>query len=230
MPIFNNEEYEEIIKRRPTLFLFVEGADGVGKTSYITKLADTLSNKGYKVKVSSIMAYTVESVDFKIKYTRGDYTPFQAALGMLHHTVTNLDLMYRNSYYYDVVLVDRSQASFYAYNLAFEENQTLLAPFENSLNADIYKANRFNTIYLICDPRVALKRISKTRALDSIETQGTSLQNKVTDRYKEFYAIYPKLEPSLLINTSSNSADQLVIDSLSKVERFIEYARNSTNT
>lgn len=192
------------------LVVFIEGADGVGKTTFIKTLTERLfSDKLYVVNTHLITLTDFGKVFYQ-DFTNSKYNDLTAALGMLSVTTASISKLNEMKSDYNIIIVDRSQASFFAYQLNSQEiKEALLTPYEKSLAVKFYNVSNYVTIYLECEANVAKNRMLTGRgSLDAIEARGISFQNDAKAAYEECFTKYPQLAPKLRIDTGVNNEKQ----------------------
>ena len=206
---------------KSALFVFIEGADGVGKSSIMNAILKNFVSSKLRISATHLIKHTRVGTAFYQEWISGTMTDLTAALAMLGSTVATLEDISKAKDNYDIVLVDRSQASFFAYQLNNEGIRKLLLPaFEETLEAGFYKECNFATIYLTCDSDIAKERMLKSRGtLDAIESKGPKYQEIVKQAYQECFNSYQYLMPSCVIDTGifdQETAGKLAIDFVNK--------------
>lgn len=209
---------------RYSLVLFIEGADGVGKSSFTEGLIKLLRKSFYLVNSTHIIKHTAAGAAFYKEWTAGKHTDLTAALCMLGVTMGTLADIKDRQQYSDVVIVDRSQASFFAYQLSRDGiRETMLPVFELSLDSEFYTKNNIATIYLECDAAVATQRMLSSRGtLDHIEDRGIEYQNVVKATYEECFKTYPVLRPELRLNTTTLTIEEVINQGFNFVNRKMD--------
>lgn len=202
----------EEMKEKTALIVFIEGADGVGKTTFTSGLIRQLALADKKVAATHIIKHTNSGNSFYNEWTKGKHNDLTAAACMLGVTASTIREMNESKYYHEIIIVDRSQASFYAFQLNKPNIRELFLPvFEQSLEADFYKDSNFMTIYLHCDPVIAQERMLASRGtLDYIESRGVEFQETVRQTYNECFTKYEILAPSLIIDTGVVDSERAV--------------------
>ena len=192
------------------LVVFIEGADGVGKTTFIKTLTERLFSDKLYVVNTHLIALTDFGKVFYQDFTNSKYNDLTAALGMLSVTTASISKLNEMKSDYNIIIVDRSQASFFAYQLNSQEiKEALLTSYEKSLAAKFYNVSNYVTIYLECEANVAKNRMLTGRgSLDAIEARGISFQNDAKAAYEECFTKYPQLAPKLRIDTGVNNEKQ----------------------
>ena len=206
---------------KSALFVFIEGSDGVGKSSILNAILRNFVSSKLRISATHLIKHTRVGTAFYQEWTTGAMTDLPAALAMLGSTVATLEDISKAKDNYDIVLVDRSQASFFAYQLSDKGIRKLLLPtFEKTLEADFYKECNFVTIYLTCDSDIAKERMLKSRgSLDAIESKGSNYQETVKQAYQECFKTYYYLLPNCIIDTGINdqeTAGKMAIDFVNK--------------
>lgn len=192
--------------KKTALYVFIEGADGVGKSSVTNALLKDLAAAQKEITATHVIKHTQPGMAFYNSWVNGTVTGLNAALNMLAVTAATLENIQQGREEYDIIVVDRSQASFFAYQLNNGNVRTLLEPaYEETLKADFYKNCNFTTIYLHCDSQIAIDRMKHSRsALDAIESLGPDYQDTVKKYYDECFALYESLRPGIKIDTGLN--------------------------
>ena len=206
---------------KSALFVFIEGADGVGKSSTMNAILKHYANSKLRISATHLIKHTRVGTAFHQDYTNGIISGLPAVLVMLGSTVATLDDISKAKDNYDIILIDRSQASFFAYQLNDTNNRKLLmSAFEETLSSEFYKECNFVTIYLTCDSDIAQERMLKSRGtLDAIESKGPKYQETVKQAYQECFNSYQYLKPSCVIDTGifdQETAGRLAIDFVNK--------------
>ena len=206
---------------KSALFVFIEGADGVGKSSTMNAILKHYANSKLRISATHLIKHTRVGTAFHQDYTNGNISGLPAVLVMLGSTVATLDDISKAKDNYDIILIDRSQASFFAYQLNDTNNRKLLmSAFEETLSSEFYKECNFTTIYLTCDTETAKERMLKSRgSLDVIESKGTDYQEYVKQSYQECFRSYQHLAPGCIIDTGisdQNTVGEIVIDFVNK--------------
>ena len=194
---------EKFNQDKKALFVFIEGADGVGKSTITNNIIKTLLDQNLAVAATHLVKHTRGGAAFYLDWTSGSISGLPAALVMLGVTVNTLEDIKQSEENYDVIIVDRSQASFFAYQFTDSINkENLLEAYNTTLKANFYKHCNFTTIYLECDSKVTAQRMVENRGqLDAIETKGSDYQDKVKGLYETCFYSYPQLSPGIRINT-----------------------------
>ena len=206
---------------KSALFVFIEGADGVGKSSTMNAILKHYANSKLRISATHLIKHTRVGTAFHQDYTNGNISGLPAVLVTLGSTVATLDDISKAKDNYDIILIDRSQASFFAYQLNDTNNRKLLmSAFEETLSSEFYKECNFTTIYLTCDTETAKERMLKSRgSLDVIESKGPKYQEIVKQTYQECFNSYQYLKPSCVIDTGifdQEAAGKLAIDFVNK--------------
>lgn len=207
--------------KKSALFVFIEGADGVGKSTIMNAILKNFVSSKLRISATHLIKHTRVGTAFYQEWTTGAMTDLPAALTMLGTTVATLEDISKAKDNYDIIVVDRSQASFFAYQLNDKGLRKLLLPaFEETLEAGFYKECNFATIYLTCDSEIAKERMLKSRgSLDAIETKGSDYQETVKQGYQECFETYYYLLPNCIIDTGINDqevAGKIAIDFINK--------------
>lgn len=197
-------------KTRNTIWIIVEGSDGVGKTTFIKNLYFFLT-KHFKVIERPINTVLDKRIDYD-KYLVDDFIKH---LNQFYRTVKNIELFNRevwnNKENIDFFILDRGQASFYAYNMSDKKIDYLFSNiYRESLNSIFYKTNNIINIYLDCDVDVAMDRIKKRSMLDDIESKGIDFQKIVKERYQECFKKYQCLRPHIVFNTNQSKEEYII--------------------
>lgn len=194
------------------LVVFIEGADGVGKSSITNGIIRALAGYGISVAATHLIKHTRTGSALHLDFTTGEITDLPAMISMLGVTTATLQDFCAKDYKEEVIIVDRSQASFYAYQMVEIENRILFRPlFIQTLTAEFYKKYNYITIYLECDSNVAIERIKSSRgALDAIESLGVEFQDRIKANYDHCFNMFEKLRPNIRINTEINDAPSAV--------------------
>lgn len=199
------------------LIVFVDGADGVGKSSVIDAIVKNLFSENLKITTTHLIKHTEVGESFYTNWINGEFSDFNAALIMLGVTCGTLENLEKISSRYDIILVDRSQASFFAYQISNSKNkECLLTAFKETLNNSFYSNCRYINVNMYCDPKVARERMLLSRnSLDAIESKGVEYQKKIIESYQECFNTFEKLSPDLTINTGEidkHEAGKIVTD------------------
>lgn len=182
-----------------------DGPDGCGKTSSIEALEKFLSTyhqgvseeRNLKVKIISILGESDDALAFRERLKEGKVKGISAALEVLVITTRMLweripELIEEG---YDVILVDRSRASFYAYQLAVFGNEILSPVFEQLLRLDSQTPHVIDYFYIKTSLDDAIKNITaraKQEGIKSISKEsidGFPIETKKLNHqaYDEFF-------------------------------------------
>lgn len=181
--------------KKPYL-LFVEGADGVGKSTLTLALKKSLADHGLKVSIDYIMQSTRAGESIRkvaIEEEVGDKLNFLGYCYSVFYALKRFAVL--PATYADVIVVDRNQASCYAQSIyaneaSLEIKEGMFRIF-GELEEEYHSSNKNEslTIYLEVDPLVALERIEKTRGkLDLFETRGAAYQTKIKKGYELYFS------------------------------------------
>ena len=136
--------------------IFVEGADGTGKTSCAKGIVEALKAKGKSAIYIPIMDGSAVGKDYRNDYLSGKTIPLTEALGMLYSvSKTLLDVIKPSLSLYDYVIVDRSLASFYTYQLLTNGYNWIADAFDEAVRV----LPRGTTLYLKVQATTALARL-----------------------------------------------------------------------
>ena len=190
-------------------FIFIEGADGTGKTTTSSYLDDILTNRLKKkvakafimqsTQVGTLLRKTAveEETSEELKFLAFSFGVFYGLEKLLSiHSET------------DFVIVDRSQASTYAQSIcasdAPEHIKTSMINLFTSLNTrfkEQYKGN-YLYVHLNASADKALARLYKTRGqFDVLEKRGVSYQEMIKRGYSVFYKQHTNKDEVLHLNT-----------------------------
>ncbi len=205
--------------------IFIEGADGVGKTTTSKKLLEKINQENnYNVNRSGIMEKTVAGTELRRINITEEISDELRFVSYCFGTFYGIDEIFADKMSH-VVIVDRSQASTYAQNICAPD---MSAPVKNaaitvfnSLNKEFEKkyAGRYFNFYLHADPQSALNRIHAERgALDVFERRGVGFQEKIR---RGFHSYYSGRDDVYKIDTLLSNPDA-VVDLIYQqlVERF----------
>lgn len=195
-----------------TNLIFVEGADGTGKTSCAKGIVAALIAKGKSAIYIPIIEGSSVGKDYRSDYVSGKTVPITEALGMLYSvSKTLLDVVAPALPLYDYVIVDRSLASFYTYQICTNDYEWMENPFtEVECNTP-----RGRTVYLTVDPEVALSRMQmRGLPLDVIEKKGVSYQRSIAANYHECFNNYKRLRPTVTIPTDNLLLSDVIAEAI----------------
>lgn len=196
--------------------IFIEGTDGTGKTSVANGIVEALKAKGLSAICIPIMEGSSVGKDYRSQYLTGKTIPVTEALGMLYSVATTLkDVVYPATKIYDVVIVDRSLASYCAYQLLTNNYTWMSEPFKQVLDG-LFAGE---TIYLKVSPEVGHQRmIAGRKVLDAIESKGPEYQIRVAAAYEKAFKMYPVLAPSLYIGVDTISIEEVIHSAIVDLE------------
>lgn len=213
---------------KKALIVFIEGADGVGKSTITNGLLKGLAQKDLDIAATHLIKHTRVGTAFYQDWTNGVVKGLTAATLMLGSTVATLEDIQNSVVSHDVIVIDRSQASFFAYQLSEHSLRRVLEPaFIETLKAKFYKECDFTTIYLECDPNIAMERMKQSRgSLDAIESLGTIFQEKIARTYQECFLRFPELYPQCTIDTGRTDVDQAIETAIDHVMALLKAKDN----
>lgn len=198
--------------------LFVEGCDGTGKSSVGKAIVDLYNQTGRKAVFLPIIEANPTGKDYRARYLGGELegTPTLETLGMLYSVNLTLKTVVEPAMKEnDLVVVDRSLASFYTYQIQTNKYTWMLEAFEEVLNSVV----RGKTLYLTLDPQKALDRILAKRGfLDAVESRGADYQLRIACAYEDCFRQYAILRPSLVMNTGDiGTPDQIALQAVQQL-------------
>lgn len=199
-----------------TNLIFVEGADGTGKTSCAKGIVAALISKGKSAIYIPIIEGSSVGKDYRSDYVSGKTVPITEALGMLYSvSKTLLDVVAPSQKLYDYVIVDRSLASFFTYQICTNGYEWMENPFYEVESS----TPRGRTVYLTVDPTKALERMmTRGVPLDVIEQRGAKYQRHIASSYQECFNYCKRLRPTVTIPTDSFTLEEVVVRALSGLE------------
>lgn len=185
-----------------------EGGDGSGKTGTGLAVKSWLESAGYKVARLPIIEGSEVGAIYRKAYTQTGLPVLLQGIGMLNAVLNTLHTELRRlREENDVVILDRTLASFAAYQLSAGEQHYLRAAFEEALKSDPIFTSYY-TVYLEVSPENAMKRLNARGNLDLIEQRGESWQRAVQAHYEIIFDKYEYLRPWLRVNTNDmNTSD-----------------------
>lgn len=177
--------------------LFIEGCDGTGKTSVGKAMVELYKQLGKRALWLPIIEGCYTGAEYRKQYLEGHLEgyPSLEALGMLYSVNTTLTKVVEPSLLdNDLIVVDRSLASFYTYQIQTNRYTWMLEAFEQVLSS----TPEGKTLYLTVDPQAALDRIlAKRGSLDTVEARGPEYQRRIAASYEECFRMCPLLAPDL---------------------------------
>lgn len=196
--------------------IFIEGTDGTGKTSVANGIVEALKAKGLSAIRIPIMEGSSVGKDYRSQYLTGKTIPVTEALGMLYSVATTLkDVIYPATKLYDVVVVDRSLASFFAYQIKTNGYGWIHAAFYEV----VHSLFAGETIYLQVSPEVGHQRmVAGRKVLDVVESKGLEYQRKVAEAYTKCFELNELLMPSLYIGVDTISIEEVIHSAIVDLE------------
>lgn len=183
----------KIINQKPFL-VFLDGADGVGKTTTCVELAKLIAADNFNVGITCVMRFTEIGALIREQAINGDnYNEYMNFLGFCYSTFHGVNTIYSKNEH-SIIVVDRSQASTFAQNICSssldEQIKTSMLSIFNALNKEFiekYKGHYVNYL-LELDPAQALNRIKKQRDhFDNFEKQGIEFQQKIRNNFRLYF-------------------------------------------
>jgi len=202
-------------------FIFIEGADGVGKSSTTTLLGEILTN-AWKKKVNKtlIMQFTEAGTLLRNIAIKDDTVSEELKfLSYCFSTFYGLDKLISGFDDKDFVIVDRSHASTFAQSICAanmeETTKSHAVKFFSVLNdkfKETYK-DRYLFVNLTVTPEVALERMQKSRGeLDLFEKRGPVYQEKIRQSYNTFFIYHIDKSNVITINTGEKPLVTVIDD------------------
>lgn len=177
----------------------VDGLDGCGKTSlaeYIAAETRKLNQvslfnlpRAPKVLVLHMFGHDEYSMRFRSNLAAGNYAFVQIALGALHHSSLNLHqnvpVLCKD---YDVIILDRGRASFYAYQIVAEKQQWIATAFDNLMDYERKNGLCPEYIYLRSSVKRSMKMIAKREGKQEYhDLQPIDFKERLYKGYEKFF-------------------------------------------
>ena len=210
-----------IANKKPYV-IFIEGADGVGKTTTSNLLLKNIKEKtnllAFKTTITAASNAGADIRQINITEHLSDELRF---VGYCFATFYGLKCIFEFEHENpaDVIIVDRSQASTFAQNICAATvpsmvKNNMVNIFRNLENEFRSKyQNRFSHVYLYMDPVKALDRIARNRqALDVLETRGVEYQRSIARGYESYYRNFDSKD--LLTFNMETVANEVVVNEI----------------
>ncbi len=176
------------------LFVTVEGTDGSGKTTQITKMREHLTSMGCEVLLTREPGGTRISENIRSIILDPEYTEMSDTAELLLYSAARAQLVeqvIRPAIEKNVtVICDRYVDSFYAYQ-GFGRG-IALDRLENVTNIAISGLMPDITFFLDLDPEIGLKRRMESTGSDRIENELMDFHRKVYGGYRELAKRFPE--------------------------------------
>lgn len=178
-----------------------DGIDGCGKTTACEAIKDKLENlhKEYllclnrpiSVMVMHFFGHSNCSIDFRAKVRAGNISDLQIALGSLYFSTNTLRVIAKLVNDVDVILIDRSRASFFAYQIHGCGLYQLSDAFDFVLEQDNQLGHTPDYFYL----RSSIERsneLIQARGIgkDYFDNKQKEFKQKIHSAYEEFFSSY----------------------------------------
>ena len=204
--IISQYQKEMILKNKKIIVL--EGIDGSGKTSQISKLKCTLKEKGHSVKV---MCETRNRLAKKLgkHLEKGESFKQMLLFGALR-VETIMNMLESEE---DIIIYDRFFLSSIAYQSQKDIRMEMITKRVNELILSFYGINPLLTIYLNIELKEAIKRIEKreNRRLLSREKKGLRKAKLLYEKHSKEMKI---INSNQAIEKVSSDIEQLVSNAI----------------
>ena len=202
-----------ITESKIPFIIFIDGADGVGKTTVAVELAKLINSEGINTGIESILGCTTIANLIKEKAINDeDHNEYLNFLGFCYSTFTGIESIYKKSAH-TVYIVDRSHASTFAQNICSSELnsqiKTSMLNIFNELNKMFIEKrnNTFANALLELKPQLALDRIIANRKhLDNFEKKGVLYQEKIQRCFRLYFE---KNNLDVLVDTENKTPEQI---------------------
>jgi thymidylate kinase len=208
-------------------FIFIEGADGVGKSTTSALLKEVLTDAWKKeVEQTFIMQFTEVGALCRTIAIKDDTVSDELKfLSYCFSTFYGLDKLIGSFEKQDFVIVDRSQGSTFAQSICAsnvtESMKTYMINIFSVLNEKFkndYK-DRHLFVNLTATAKGALDRLHKERGeLDVLEKRGPVYQDKIKVGYDLFYKYYIEKENVITLNTEEKLPMTVITDILTHLK------------
>lgn len=191
-----------------TVIVF-EGADGTGKSTAIQMLNSYLLGEGYSVLCLNVISCSPEGQLFRKEFTTKELDPVLQTVGFLNSSAIAFErFVFPSKSDYDFILVDRGWASILAYQVVANGQSYALDVIMHILKGPNYKS--IVNIHLTTQPQIAIERLKENgRALDTIESKGSSYQARCVKGYEWAFSFFPVLKPKYVFDTGLLNKDML---------------------
>ena len=188
----------------------VEGGDGTGKTGTAKDLVERIKAKGLTAIYVPIIEGSAVGKIYKSEYTTSEkMDSFRQSTGMLFSVMSTLTTVVEPlRKVYDVIVLDRTLASFYTYQILTNGHSFMKEIFDKVIRQKVY--NNYYTLYLTVSPEKAIERMQARGMLDVIESKGPIYQQRIHQNYRTCFDNYPELAPSCIITTTHITAEQVM--------------------
>ena len=132
-PWIENEILEELELIRKPKLIIIDGVDGVGKTSVVTRVKEQLEKEGSKVIWNKFKRKRCDREEFKEPSEKYEWQFRKEVVGEINRRLVT----YKNENW---IITDKSPYSEYFYNKTKEFERGLILPYENYLlDREIFK-------------------------------------------------------------------------------------------
>lgn len=211
--------------------IFVEGADGVGKSTTVRLLTDKFIELGFSAQHTCIMRRTIAGAAIRqnaINYEQSDELRF---VGFCYGVFNTLERLMKPN---EIIIVDRSQASTFAQSICASncdaETKKAMLHIFNKLDRDFRNRfkNQYLHVYLELNPEVAMKRIEERGEQDLLEQRGLKYQEDIIHGYKTYYDLYEtdnvvKVNLDGLANTQTDNREEITNEVFLKIKSSVPH-------
>lgn len=201
------------MKNKPFV-IFIDGADGVGKSTLTKTLVSMLSNNYPDVKVGTydIMRSTDAGGFIRSAMINEELDETLRYNGFMYGVFYGLKKLYKTKDR-DIIICDRSQATTYAYNICAPDMSATIKNAQVTLFDDlntkffVNHGHQFLNVHLHVDPETAFMRMKNSREnLDVIEQRGVPFQEQVERGLQSYFNKHAGQASLLRFHTGSDSA------------------------
>lgn len=223
------------------LTISVDAIDFAGKTTQIELLKNKMEELGLKVLVTKAIGSDLHPATKKLRdiALSSEYELSAQALQMIFATnalIHRQEVIEKIGKDYDIILIDRSYLSFYAYGLPLIPDATWL-----SLVSDFIAMNKPQDviIYLDIDPDVAIQRAKgrnpenfESGGIDKMEAMGSDYQKQVQAVFHQMISTGNyNVVPIDVNKTSIEETHKAILDSKAweMITQYSTYVKTKTH-
>lgn len=190
------------MKLKKTIFIALEGGEGVGKSTQIKHLQHTLQTNGYSVVITREPGGLASAEDIRnviFNNNIANTTELLLFTASRHENIINNILPNLNKV--DFIISDRFVLSSLVYQgVVGGYSIPLISQLHQIANNNLYPDL---TIILDVNPKVALKRIINRNNLNKFDDKGVDYHKQIATGYRKYNDFYPYT--TVVLDTSNES-------------------------